>query len=298
MSYKYGSSLVPGAYHYGGGGLGVLGSAVPSSGDNGPGYLYNDLSLPADASKEVRGLIETFPVGLSTFDVFEDSSFTASGPDGVYTFTYRLYVDGVDSGTAVGTISIGVVSSGALTGGITLDNLVAAGTLASSPSVLSGGITLDDLTASGSLGQAGALSGGVTLDNLVAGGTLSSGVLAEDSRFIISHRPGNFRDRFQKYFKYPKDPAEQAVLTFDFTWDLDDGEYLVGTPTVTLVSFEDPVADIANGAAALDAVKPKYRIPVRAGIDGATYWCKVVFSTSNPSKTVAITGGLRVLEGA
>lgn len=133
---------------------------------------------------------------------------------------------------------------------------------------------------------------------LYAGESSGGGILVEDARFIISHRPGNFRDRFQKYFKYPKDPVEQVVLTFDFSWQLADGETLFGTPTVTLESLEDPTAAIVNGAAALDSLLPKYRIPVHAGIDGATYWIKVVSSTSNPSKTVAITGGLRVLEGA
>lgn len=172
MSYLHGTALVPGAYHYGGDGLGVLGSAVPSAGDNGPGYLYNDLSLPADAGKEVRGLIETFPVGLSSFDVLEDSSFSASGPDGVYTFTYRLYVDGADLGSATGTITIGVVSSGTLTGGVTLDDLAVSGSISSfGPGTISGSIAVDDVIAGGSLGaNAAALSGTITLDGMVASG--------------------------------------------------------------------------------------------------------------------------------
>ena len=109
MSYKHGTALVPGAYHYGGGGLGVLGSEVPSSGLHGASYLFNDLSLPADAGKEVRGLVET-PPSAGTWFAWEDGSFSLVGaPDGEYTFTYRLYVDGVDAGTATGTITIGAV---------------------------------------------------------------------------------------------------------------------------------------------------------------------------------------------
>jgi hypothetical protein len=210
MSYKYGSSLVPGAYHYGGGGLGVLGSAVPSSGDNGAGYLYNDLSLPADAGKEVRGLIETFPVGLATFDVFEDSSFTASGPDGVYTFTYRLYVDGVDSGTAIGTITIGSVGGGTLTGAVALDDLVGSGSLVSAPSVL---------------------SGGVTLGNLVAAGQMSGQpfTLSFNPRFYRRIRQRRFSTRLDR-----KDPAERVTVTWDFSYEAFGGLTIVGTPVVAI----------------------------------------------------------------
>ena len=102
------SPLISGALVVGNRGLGVLGSAVPSTGDNGAGYLYNDLSLPADASKEVRGLILTQP-SAGTLYAYEDSSFEFTGaPDGTYTFTYRLYVDGADTG--VGTVNLQVGS--------------------------------------------------------------------------------------------------------------------------------------------------------------------------------------------
>lgn len=102
------SPLISGALVVGNRGLGVLGSAVPSTGDNGAGYLYNDLSLPADANKEVRGLILTQP-SAGTLYAYEDSSFEFTGaPDGSYTFTYRLYVDGADTG--VGTVNLQVGS--------------------------------------------------------------------------------------------------------------------------------------------------------------------------------------------
>lgn len=102
------SPLISGALVVGNRGLGVLGSSVPSTGDNGAGYLYNDLSLPADANKEVRGLILTQP-SAGTLYAYEDSSFEFTGaPDGTYTFTYRLYVDGADTG--VGTVNLQVGS--------------------------------------------------------------------------------------------------------------------------------------------------------------------------------------------
>ena len=101
------AELISGAYVIGDVGLGVLGSAVPSTGQHGPSYLYNDLVMPDDAGKEIRGLIVTAP-SAGTFFAFEDGSFTLTGaPDGTYTFTYRLFVDGVDLGTATATITIG-----------------------------------------------------------------------------------------------------------------------------------------------------------------------------------------------
>lgn len=103
------AELITGAYVIGETGLGVLGSAVPSTGEHGASYLYNDLSLPADNSKEIRGLIVT-PPSAGTFYAWEDGSFSLVGAaDGEYTFVYRLYVDGVDSGTATATITIGTV---------------------------------------------------------------------------------------------------------------------------------------------------------------------------------------------
>ncbi len=99
-------SLISGALVCGHRGLGVRGSQVPASGDAGPGYLYNDLSLPADANKEVRGLIVT-PPAAGTLATNEDSSFTFMAPDGSYSFVYRLFVDGADLGTATVTLTVG-----------------------------------------------------------------------------------------------------------------------------------------------------------------------------------------------
>ena len=101
------SPLIAGAVVVGGTGLGVLGSLIPSSGDAGASYLYNDLTLPADNNVEVRGLIVT-PPSAGTFFAFENGSFTLTGaPNGSYSFVYRLFADGVDLGTATASIQIG-----------------------------------------------------------------------------------------------------------------------------------------------------------------------------------------------
>lgn len=89
-------------------GLGVLGSNIPSSGANGSSILYNDLSLPADANKEIRALILSEP-SAGTLFVHEDGSFSfINAPNGTYYFTYQLYVDGVSTGSpATVTLNVG-----------------------------------------------------------------------------------------------------------------------------------------------------------------------------------------------
>ena len=91
---------------------GVLGSAIPSTGDNGAPPLYNDISLPADNDKEYRMRITTWPSGLTLF-AYEDSSFIASGADGLYTIPYELHENGAIVGTSQFQILFGS-SSGVL----------------------------------------------------------------------------------------------------------------------------------------------------------------------------------------
>ena len=104
-------SLIAGALVVGNRGLGVFGSDIPSGGDDGASFLYNDLTLPDDAGKEIRGFIEV-PPSAGNFFAFEDGSFTfTDAPDGSYSFTYRLYEDGADLGTASSTVSIGATAA-------------------------------------------------------------------------------------------------------------------------------------------------------------------------------------------
>jgi hypothetical protein len=108
------SEWIAGSLLIGDTGLGVLGSAIPSTGGSGAGYAYNDLSLPADSTKEICGQITTWP-SAGTLTAYEDTSFDFSGaPDGTYTFTYQLYVDGVATGSpATVTLSVGTISGNA-----------------------------------------------------------------------------------------------------------------------------------------------------------------------------------------
>lgn len=103
------ASLIAGACVCGNRGQGVLGAvirATTATGTHGSGFLYNDLT-GADDLKEIRGLIVT-PPSAGAFVAQEDGSFSLTGaPDGSYSFTYRLFADGADLGTATGSITIG-----------------------------------------------------------------------------------------------------------------------------------------------------------------------------------------------
>lgn len=83
-------------------GFGVLGSEVPSTGDDGPGYAYAD--LPASSSaKQVCGKITTWPQ-FGTLDADETTGFTytrTSAGSGTDSFSYQLYLDGAASGSPI-----------------------------------------------------------------------------------------------------------------------------------------------------------------------------------------------------
>jgi hypothetical protein len=122
MSYRYGGTNPAGGYHYGKGGLGVLGSAVPPDGYDGASPIYAGLSLPAEANDEFKIVILTQPV-LGTLFVYEDTSFNFTGPDGVHTWTYGADKNGVRYGT--GTITL-VIGQG-LGGTLALDDFLLSG---------------------------------------------------------------------------------------------------------------------------------------------------------------------------
>jgi hypothetical protein len=105
------SSLVTGKTVAGNRGLGVLGSAVPTTGTHGGGALA--LGLTADElTAEVRAVITVQPAhGTVVMD--ETSAFTytrTDGQTGTDSFTFEKFVAGVSQGTAVKTVSIGVAA--------------------------------------------------------------------------------------------------------------------------------------------------------------------------------------------
>lgn len=90
-------------------GHGVQAQNIPSTGDSGAAFLYNDIAAQGMAgTDEVRGELLSLPAS-GTLAVNEDSSFTFSGaPDGVYTFTYRGFRNGTSYGDYTVTLEVGV----------------------------------------------------------------------------------------------------------------------------------------------------------------------------------------------
>ena len=123
-SYRYGGTPTPGGYHYGRGGLGVRGDAVPSSGVDGASPIYAGLSLPAENADEFRIVILTQPT-LGELFVYEDTSFSFTGPDGVHTWTFEAFKNGVSYGTATVTLVIGE----GLGGNLVIDDILLSGDL-------------------------------------------------------------------------------------------------------------------------------------------------------------------------
>ena len=165
------ASWIPGAIVVGNRGLGVLAEDIPSEGDNGASFLYNDISLPADSGKEICGRITTWPSAGALY-AYEDGSFEFSGaPDGQYSFNYQLYVDGVASGT--GTVSLQV---GAST--VTISATTAAAVFAGSAgcgAAVSIDAVADASVSSGSSGSGSAASISALADAaLFAGGAFVS----------------------------------------------------------------------------------------------------------------------------
>ena len=187
MSQRFDSALISGAHLYGGAGLGVLGSLIPSSGDNGAGYTYNDLSLPADNGKEICGRITTWPVS-GTLTAYEDTSFEFTAPDGAHSFAYQLYVDGVATGSPetvslyVGSVpvtisaSLGAAVASGFSAGVSASTIIAA--------------SLGVATASGFAAEISA--GGEVVVTGSVGSAVASGLAASIySAFVLLANTGN-----------------------------------------------------------------------------------------------------------
>lgn len=153
-------------------GNGVLGSAVPATGEHGPSILFPGLSLPAEANDEFRLVVLTRPAGLSFLQINEDGSLEAEGPPGSYVGTWEGFKNFVSYGTSTYTINIG--DSGQLSGGPTLSDIAVAGGF-SAPAVLSGGLQLDSLETAGFITSGVGLAGAGTLLDVEAAGGFEGG---------------------------------------------------------------------------------------------------------------------------
>ena len=94
-----------------------------------------------------------------------------------------------------------------------------------------------------------------------------------------------------------KDPSESVPLTFDMSPDLQSGETLVASPTVTVsvvVGTDPSPGAIINGVAGFDSTLTQVIQPVTGGLTGVTYQISVLCATSNPVKTLRLIGNLPV----
>jgi hypothetical protein len=179
MSYRYGTSLQPGVYTYGRGGLGIPAELVPSEGLDAPAYFYPALSLPADNGKEITARISRYPVN-GTLTLYDDEGRWSYAGATDY-LLYELRVDDVLSGVdigygpGVGRVDLVVGDSGTLSGDAALDAAVAGGAMGTAgASGLSGSVTLDAAAAAGSMvgTVVSQLGGDIALGNATAAGAI------------------------------------------------------------------------------------------------------------------------------
>lgn len=96
-------------------GFGILGSAIPTTGDSGGSPVAND---GVNANGEYHWRVET-PPSAGALTIYPDLSFgfDATGlSNTTYTWVYRLYEDGVSVGTATVSLVVGVVAQIAAAG--------------------------------------------------------------------------------------------------------------------------------------------------------------------------------------
>jgi hypothetical protein len=153
-------------------GHGILAEDIPAAGEHGASVLYDQIALPGDAGKELRALLLSTPSGMTSWFQDEDGSVEAEAPDGSYTYSIQVYVDGV----ALGTPKTVTLTFGATGGSAAVAITGTAGALsavAASPAAVSLGMTgaagtLEALAESAVL-AALAQQGGAGSMSLVAG---------------------------------------------------------------------------------------------------------------------------------
>lgn len=180
MTIRFGPPLIATKTLLGVNSLGVLGSQVPLSGDDGPGLMANDVFLPTD---EVRLLILTKPPG--NLFVYEDSSFIYTGTSG--SGTYNFYKNGVLIDTYTYTFTIG----------------------SGSPTVMSGNLVQDRYNKLLSLTTGGSLPD-MLKKFLLARGATSDNLNQAQKEFLLSHAmiDAPVNEMWYKYFESLNYPGQ------------------------------------------------------------------------------------------
>lgn len=107
---RYMAPYYAGKAVYGVSGIGIPGATIraeTATGDHGPGFLYDDWDDASDDAALFRLEAVTWPTA-GTLKVDENGAFYfADAPDGVYSFVYKGWRNGVDSGNATETLRVG-----------------------------------------------------------------------------------------------------------------------------------------------------------------------------------------------
>ena len=283
--------------HYGGQGIGILGSQIPADGLDGPSYLAD-----GDPTKLLRGPITRWPAGALV--VYEDGTFDYSGPTDYA--LYQLYEDGIASttdvgyGAGIGRVNLNVgVDGGSLTGGLQLGDVVAAGALSGgNASNLGGNVQLDDVVAAGDLQgvNVSELGGDVTLGDVVAGGALfgdiSNEPLPQGQRVVHADRLTPFK------FRRGLDVTEQDVLTFDMARVLDGETVVSAAPTAEArVGTDDEAASLLLGQHQVHGSQVRMRINGVGRVPGVIYLVRCP-TTLSSGRVVTPAAFIRVVRRA
>lgn len=139
--------------------LGVRGDAAAADGQDGPGFWFGALSLPADAAKRYRAVVTRWPVPGQLVVHGDDGAFSYTGPTDFA--LYRLWEDDallpvdIGFGPGVGRVdfAIGTVAGGALLATVRGDPVGPAGLFAmpASAASLMGALSLSPARPSGLL---------------------------------------------------------------------------------------------------------------------------------------------------
>jgi hypothetical protein len=175
MTHRFGPARNTGAYSYGVGSLGLLGSQLALGGQHGNGIFQlnnGGVTLPGEANDEFTYRIVTAPPLLTLFKWYSDGSLEAEGPVGTHPGTFEGFKNGVSYGQAAFTFLIGV---GSLSGAVVADDAAPSGVLSpATVAQLAGTVLADDALASGGVGVAAPaqLGGSVQADDASPSGTV------------------------------------------------------------------------------------------------------------------------------
>ena len=247
--------LIPGAVVIGATGRGILGSTIllaPVPGRE-PSVLASSVT-PGTEGSEFRAKIVSYPVGGDLY-MWEDGSYTYSGPPG--TVTFDRYRDGLLYDT--GSVSVG--------GGAAL-----AGTADA----------MERADAGGGVAMLYALAGGHdALGTADSGGVLALFVIAP---WIFTSELRAVRvtsDTYGLLGKFVKQPSEVLDYRFDFTEWLRDCQDTIADKQV------DAFGDGALQVTQVDQLDGSVAALVAGGVNGKTYKLTCTITTAGGRKKEA-----------